>query len=250
MNNYGYGRFNGPAKHVAEKPKGPVRKFFDLWFENFWRLIPLNVVYSMMSLLILPHGYVSAGLTNVTRNLARDKHTFGLSDFFETAKKNWKQATAAGLINTVLTVLLVFGAIFYLNMNNYFGIAGCAICIVAFMILACMKYYLWVMIITFELPLKAIYRNAFSFVFLNMKKNLLIGLISIAYYAIILAAWLLLRWPIVPFMMFLITVTIYPGFKQLLVQYCVFPSIKKYIIDPYYAEHPEEDVEQRKDLHV
>ena len=28
----------------------------------------------------------------------------------------------------------------------------------------------------------------------------------------------------------------------------VFPSIKKYIIDPYYAEHKGEDIEKRRAL--
>ena len=27
-----------------------------------------------------------------------------------------------------------------------------------------------------------------------------------------------------------------------------FPSIKKYIIDPYYRDHPDEDIEKRKGL--
>ena len=41
---------------------------------------------------------------------------------------------------------------------------------------------------------------------------------------------------------------IYPAFKALLVQFCTFPSIKKYIIDPYYEEHPDDDIEKRHDL--
>ena len=109
MNNIGYGRFNGPAKHVPQKPKGPVRLFLELWWANIWDMIPMNVMYSMLNLLLIPHGFVSTGITNVTRNLARDKHTFGLSDFFDTAKKNWKQGLGAGLINILVTAVLVFG---------------------------------------------------------------------------------------------------------------------------------------------
>ena len=33
-------------------------------------------------------------------------------------------------------------------------------------------------------------------------------------------------------------------------QFCAFPAIKKYIIDPYYLEHPEEDIEKRRDLGI
>ena len=48
----------------------------------------------------------------------------------------------------------------------------------------------------------------------------------------------------------MIAICCYPGFSFLLMQYCTFPSIKKYIIDPYYAEHPDEDIEQRKNLGI
>ena len=34
----------------------------------------------------------------------------------------------------------------------------------------------------------------------------------------------------------------------MLIQFCTFHSIKKYIIDPYYEEHPDEDIEKRHDL--
>ena len=42
----------------------------------------------------------------------------------------------------------------------------------------------------------------------------------------------------------------FPSFKYLLTQYFIFPSIKKYIIDPYYKEHPEEDINKRRDLGI
>ena len=34
----------------------------------------------------------------------------------------------------------------------------------------------------------------------------------------------------------------------MLIQFCTFPSIKKYIIDPYYEKHPDADIEKRHDL--
>ena len=33
-----------------------------------------------------------------------------------------------------------------------------------------------------------------------------------------------------------------------LIQFNVFPEVKKYIIDPYYEQHPDEDVEKRREL--
>lgn len=250
MNNRNYGRFNGPAKHVPQKPKGKVRLFLELWWANIWDMIPMNVMYSMLNLLLIPHGFVSTGITNVTRNLARDKHSFGLSDFFETAKKNWKQGLAAGLINILVSVVLVFGAWFYYTSEGVIARLGLGVCLVAFIVFAFMKYYVWLIIITFKLPLKSVYRNAFYFVFLNFKNNLIVGGISLAYYALLLAIFMVLPQPLTISLEFILSVMFFPGFKQLLVQYCVFPSVKEHMIDPYYAEHPEEDIETRKDLHV
>lgn len=250
MNNYGYGRFNGPAKHIAPKPKGKVRLFFELWWENFWSLIPLNAVYSMLSLLLIPYGFASAGFANVTRNLARDKHTFGFSDFFETAKKNWKQALAVGLINILLMAVMIFGIWFYFWGIGLIAQIGLGVCLVMLAVFSMMKYYIWVMMITFDLSIKALYRNSFYLVLLNIKNNLIVGGVCLAYYVLLVFVVLMLPYSITIVIEFLLTVMFFPGFKHLLVQYMVFPSVKKHMIDPYYEEHPDEDVEKRKDLHV
>ena len=250
MNNYGYGRFNGPAKHVAPKPKGKVRLFFELWWENFWSLIPLNAVFSMMNILVIPCGLAAVGFANVTRNLARDKHTYGFSDFVETMKANWKQALGAGLLNVLLMTVMIFGAWFYFWGTDLIARIGLGVCLVAFAMFSIMKYYIWVLILTFDLPLKAIFRNAFYFVFLNIKNNLLIGTVCLAYYALVVFTLVMLPHPLTLTLLLLLTIMIFPGFKHLLIQYLVFPSVKKHMIDPYYEEHPDEDVEKRKDLHV
>jgi hypothetical protein len=45
-----------------------------------------------------------------------------------------------------------------------------------------------------------------------------------------------------------VTVFICPSYHYLVVQFGVFSSIKKYMIDPYYDEHPDADIEQRRNL--
>jgi len=41
-----------------------------------------------------------------------------------------------------------------------------------------------------------------------------------------------------------------PAFQSLLTQFCVFPSVKKLLIDPYYKEHPGEDIEKMRALGI
>ena len=42
----------------------------------------------------------------------------------------------------------------------------------------------------------------------------------------------------------------FPAFRFLMIQYFTFPAIKKFIIDPYYEEHPDEDIDKRRDLGI
>jgi hypothetical protein len=85
-----------------------VLAFLSIWWYNAWTLIPLSVMYSCMHLLLIPGGLASAGMTCVTTDLARERHSFGLSDFADTVKRVWKQALCMGLINLLITAFLLF----------------------------------------------------------------------------------------------------------------------------------------------
>ena len=92
--------------------------------------------------------------------------------------------------------------------------------------------------------------NSFRFVFINLKKNLICFFANILILALNIGLIFLLQkyFLMVITIELLIFVLVYPCFNALLVQYCTFPAIKKFIIDPYYAEHPDEDLDKRHDL--
>ena len=83
---------------------------------------------------------------------------------------------------------------------------------------------------------------------------MLIGLVSLLCYVLATVMLLyvpyLLSVPLVVPLVVVLGICLFPGFKQLLVQYQVFPFLKQYVIDPYYAEHPKEDVDERKNIGV
>ena len=82
--------------------------------------------------------------------------------------------------------------------------------------------------------------------FLNFFKNLLVSIaLGLIYAGLFLLAHM---GPGLMVLAIIILVFVVPGFKGLLVQSLVFPSIKKYMIDPYYAEHKGEDIEKRRAL--
>ncbi len=250
-----FGLFNYEKEGPGISKNAPKKKsfivFFETFFRNFWKFIPINIVYSIMSVPAFTVGLSSAGITNVTRNIARDKHSFGLSDYFETIKKNWKQALGAGFINLLVYIVLIFDIyFFYTGGEGILLTIGLGLVLAMLMIFLMMDFYIWTLMITFNFKLKQIYMNSFKFVIINFKNNILCGLILLLVYAIYIAIAFISRGYIVVVLSFeiLIYLMTFPAFRALLVQFFTFPSIKKIIIDPYYAEHPEDDIQKRLDL--
>ena len=119
---------------------------------------------------------------------------------------------------------------------------------------AIMRYYIWTLLITFNLSTLKLYINSFKFVFINFWKNLLCLIIEVAMYAVYVVA-IYVIWHMsyrfltmalgLEILIFLLT---FPCYRALMLQYIVFPPIVKYVIEPYYKEHPFEDIEKRRDL--
>lgn len=249
-----FGLFNydkeGPGVSKDAPKKKTIVVFFEIFFRNFWKFITINLIYSIISIPIFTNGMASVGITNVARNTARDKHSFGLSDFFETIRKNLKQSIIAGIINAIVFGFLIFDLYFFYLLKGKFGIVGTGITLAILVTFIMMGYYLWTLIITFDYTLKQAYSNSFKFVFLNFKNSFLCLFVNILIIALNIALIYLFAkyWLFVLFIELVCFVCVYPAFNALLIQFCTFPSIKKFIIDPYYKEHPNEDIEKRKRL--
>ena len=252
-----FGLFNYEKEGPGISKDAPKKKtfvvFFETFFRNFWKFIVINLVYGIISLPVLTNGLAAAGITNVTRNIARDKHSFGTSDFLETISKNWKQALLAGIINTLIYIILSFDIYFFFTASEgIMSTIGLGISLCMLFVFTVMQYYIWTLIITFNFKLKQVYKNSFKFVFINMKMNLLCFFVILLVYAVNIAVIFFLQSYFLVVITFelLIYILTFPSFRYLLVQFCTFPSIKKYIIDPYYAEHPDEDIEKRQNLGI
>lgn len=234
----------------APKKRGFI-VFFEFFFRNFWKFFGINIVYGIISLPVITSGLANVGITNVARSIARDKHSFGLSDYFETVKKNWKQGLIAGIINVIVYIILAFDIYFFISMESNLFSSVClgATFMISFFFLV-MNYYIWTLMITFKFNLKQIYSNSLKFVIINLKNNFFCFVCLTLTYAIYIGLLFLLKkyfWPVLLMEMFVFICT-FPGFRALLIQFCTFPAIKKYIIDPYYEENPDLDIEKRKAL--
>ncbi len=239
----------GPGVSKEEPQKKGFIRFFEIYFRNFWKLVTANFFYDLCCLPILTYGLGSVGLANITRNISRGKHSFGASDFFDTVKKNWKQGLAVGIINLLITAVLIADLWLFYNPkgDNIFNAIMTGVSVACLFVLTIMKYYMPLLIVTFSLRLSQLYKNCFKFVFLNFKRNILIfvlliacnaGLVLLAYYGshagIAIAGT--------------VYICIYPAFRSYLIQFNIFDCVRKFMIDPYYEQHPDADIQKRLDL--
>ena len=146
-------------------------------------VIILNILFVAVFVCLLGAGPVTAGFVYVIRNFTREEHTWVWSDFWEHTKKNFKQAIIVFLVD----VLAVY--IFYIALNFYSNAQGMIsnlkyVMIVFFVIYIFMHLYIYPMMVTFKLSLKALYKNAFLFAFAKLPQNILITLFVVAVLAV------------------------------------------------------------------
>lgn len=113
--------------------------------------------------LIAITGPATAGASYVSRNWARGQHSFMVSDFWEHARKNWKQALCVSAITGALPVLLLFLWRFYgalaESMSGLFIIPE-AIVLIAALLWLLMLQVVYTMMVTYKLTLRQLLGNA------------------------------------------------------------------------------------------
>lgn len=269
----GLGLFNynkeGPGVAKNAPKKRAFFAFMDIYGRKFWKLAVAGLLWAVTALPIVTKGWADAGLTFITRNYSREKHAFIKEDFFETIKKNRKNALTIGLINLLVTGILLFNLALLLPkmMPGLYVLFGTpadqlpapqelslielgilGLSLMGFITFTWMKYYVPFLTITFKLSVKQVYKNAFLFTGANMKVNLILSAILLAVYAVPVSLLLLFPNMLVFVVVAMLCVSVLPAFRSLLIQYSIFPAIKKLIIDPYYEANPNADKQARRDL--
>ncbi|PKM61224.1 MAG: hypothetical protein CVU97_07330 [Firmicutes bacterium HGW-Firmicutes-21] len=186
--------------------------------------------------LIITVGLSSVGMFYVLRNMVRSEYVSVWHDFFATIKKNLKQGIIIGILDSLIILLLGYDILIYgANTDNFLmSVFYFAVIIFSF-IYFIMRYYIYTILVTFDLPIKKIYKNAFLLAVLGIKRNIIAILATVVVALISIYIFILL--PTVGLLLVFIFSLSVVGFIG---AYCTYPNIKRYMIDPYYEEHPEE----------
>ena len=196
------------------------------------------VLFALSGLLILTFGPVRVGVTYILRNLFRGEPVFLVHDFFYAIKRNLRQAITYGIMDIVIVCLIVYDIIFFnLNYGNHFILdtmlfmSWCLALLYFFM-----RPYIYLMLITFDLSIFKMFKNALYFTVLGLKRNFvfLLGiLVCLMLEYVLMFAYFPLA-VIVPFV-------ILPALFVMMGIYAAYPKIKEIMIDPYYEELSDAD---------
>lgn len=187
--------------------------------------------------LVITFGLSTIGMIYNMRNICTGEHVDTWSDFFYAIKRNFKQGIIIAIIDALVLYLLAYDIIVYSASqgNSFLHLIFFYAIMLISIIYYIMRFYLYLQLVSCEMSIGKMFKNAFLLTSLGLKRNF-IGFISTVL-VIILFIYIYLLMPqaaIVLFCMFMFSLLYYIGI------YCAYPVFKKYVVDPYYNEHPEE----------
>ncbi len=198
------------------------------------------VIGVLLAVLVITFGWQMVGSTYVLRGLVRGDSVFILSDFFYAIKKNFKQGFLMGLIDCLIIFVLGFDIYFFYtsepNAMTNFMYAMVFALIVIYIIF---RFYIYLMLVTFDMKISKIFKNALIFVVVGIKRNImaLIGLLLITALAIVP---ILLFLPLGLGVALVLPFIYYLGTCGFISTYAAYPIIKTYMIDPVYSDFSDE----------
>ena len=203
-----------------------------------WTLLD-KIVLGLSLLALFTFGPVSVGTTYIIRNLLRGEPIFMWDDMKYSIKRNLRQGIIYGIIDVVLSLMLVYDVYFFLvnSALSFFNSMCFYVSIVALAFYFFMRFYIYLMMVTFDLSLIKIFKNAMIFAFLGFKRNIL------AFFGIAIVVFLNLLLMFTPITMALgiaLPFVMTLGICTYIAAYAAWPKIKQIMIDPYYEDKEPE----------
>lgn len=191
------------------------------------------VIGIMIAITVLTWGWQNVGAAYNLRSLVRGDSAFLWSDYFYAIRRNLKQGFLFGLLDLLIFFVLIVDIIFFLPLSTGFGYGIMYGLVLALSVIyLTMRFYIYPMMITFDLSIGKLMKNALIFTMLGIKRNLvaLLGItlvIVLNVLAIVGGLSIGFSVPIILPFFYLLALL---GFISM---YAAYPTIKRYMIDPY-----------------
>lgn len=139
-----------------------------------------NWVFLGLSLLTLfTFGLVNVGTTYLLREMVRGNPVFIWDDFRHAVKVNKKQGFFFGIFDGILLILIPYNLVFFFMQSGFLMSFLFWTMLMISIIYFFMRFYIYLQIVTFDLPMKKILKNSLIFAILNAKRNFM-ALLGIA----------------------------------------------------------------------
>lgn len=190
------------------------------------------VMAAMIILLLVTYGWQKVGSVYILRNLVRGDGVFLFSDYFYAIRRNLKQGFLMGLFDCAVCGILAFNIYSYSTMaqtgfNGFLYAATIALII----IYGIMRFYTYLMLVTFDMKFSKILKNALIFTALGIRRNLM----AILGMGVLIGVCVLLYVFLMPFKVYavmLIPALCLLGFSGFMYTFAAYPVIEKYMIAP------------------
>ncbi len=195
--------------------------------------------YALIALFALTFGWCNVGFTYLMREMVNGRPVFIFSDLKHAIKRNFKQGFLLGLLDFLFIFILgtniyTMGSGFSAGfLGDFFYVANVAIAIIYII----MRFYMYLMLVTFDMKIFKILKNALIFVMLGIKRNLLAILWILVMLAINFAVFSLF----IP-LGIIIPILYIVSFPMFTTAYAAYPIIQRYMIDASpYSEGAESE---------
>ncbi|MBE7056727.1 MAG: hypothetical protein E7388_04720 [Ruminococcaceae bacterium] len=218
----------------------------DLNIDTFYRIV-LTFAFMCTSVPIFALGPVRAGLNFLSKSYVKGEPVFTWTDFSTKMRSNRKLGLKVGLINGLVGFFLLLDAVVYLliagadtgiyaNIPWFIMFIAAIFIIFAAALFAMMNLFIYPMMVTFNITIKQLYKNAFIFAMIRWLPNMLILLADFLIIALPL-------WLIPGTLSFYVTVALYIFITPALIDFTntfyAYPLIKKFMIDNPVADKSE-----------
>lgn len=182
--------------------------------------------------LVITYGWQKVGSIYVTRGLVRGDSVFVFSDYFYAIKKNLKQGFILGLIDCICIGVLTYDLVyFYYTAPSTLTNLMYALTFALVFIYIIFRFYTYLMLVTFNMKIGKILKNALIFTVLGIKRNLL-ALLGLAIVTAFAVAMIVILLPVGMGVTIVLPLIYYLGVCAFIYTYAAYPVIKKYMIDP------------------
>ena len=238
----------GYFDHSVSAPQSPLfpllqgAALFDsspslsILFGNFGELqtymqpsVGTMIMWCLSLLIIFTFGWVNVGTTYILRSLVRGDPVFMWSDFWYAIKRNKGQGMLMGILDILFMALIAYDIFFfYTNIGTFYMNLMFYVALFIGIIYFIMRFYIYLLLITFDLKFTKIIKNALIFSIIGFKRNFMaiLGIISLVIINIVLLIYLLPIGITIPFVLLFSN-------GAFMTTYAAYFKIKEIMIDPY-----------------